>query len=211
MIRSDLVLQELKKRSVTHVVGLPDNTSARLIARINQEPQMKFITVTREAEAFAIAAGLWMGGKTPVVLVQNTGFLESGDGFRGTASRMRIPLLCLITYRGYRKMGRRRASTARQMRKVLFFEDFRIRNIKSKIQNWLQPSGRAVTPILDADTLSRADLDSVALITEPTFRAWGISFDFLHEEEDLKKISVAFQQAEMQSHPIVLLITDDLS
>ena len=62
MIRGELVLQELKKWNVTHVVGLPDNSSAQLIALLGREPEMRFITVTREGEAFAIAAGLWMGG-----------------------------------------------------------------------------------------------------------------------------------------------------
>jgi len=104
MIHASLVLQELKKLNVTHVVGLPDNSSAALITLLGCDPDMNFVAVAREGEAFAIAAGLWIGGKTPVVLIQNTGFLESGDGFRGTAVRMRIPLLCLITYRGYRKL-----------------------------------------------------------------------------------------------------------
>ncbi|MBI3920851.1 MAG: hypothetical protein HY318_05475 [Armatimonadetes bacterium] len=35
------------------------------------------------------------------MLIQSTGFLESGDALRGTAMRMRVPLVCLITYRGY--------------------------------------------------------------------------------------------------------------
>jgi sulfopyruvate decarboxylase subunit alpha len=171
MLRGELVLQELKKWKVTHVVGLPDNTSAQLIALLGQEPDMRFIAVTREGEAFAIAAGLWMGGKTPVVLVQNT-------GLRGTAVRMRVPLLCLITYRGYRRMRHRHAD--------------------------------AVTQVLDADALSRADLDSAALVTEPTLKAWGVPFDFLHDEGDLQKISAAFRQAEAQSQPVAVLITDDL-
>jgi len=62
------------------------------------------VTVTREGEAFAVASGLWLGGAHPVVLIQNTGLLESGDSLRGTAMRMGVPLLCLVTYRGYHKL-----------------------------------------------------------------------------------------------------------
>jgi sulfopyruvate decarboxylase TPP-binding subunit len=89
---------------VTHVVGLPDNTSAALFEELGSHPAIECLTVTREGEAFAIASGLWLGGKRPVVVIQNTGLLESGDSLRGTAMRMAVPLLCIITYRGFEKM-----------------------------------------------------------------------------------------------------------
>jgi sulfopyruvate decarboxylase subunit alpha len=104
MAQAQLVLDELKKNGVTHVVGLPDNSSARMFDLLSQDPDIQLVMVTREGEAFALAAGLWVGGKKPVVLIQNTGFTESGDSFRGTITRMRVPLVCLITYRGYAKM-----------------------------------------------------------------------------------------------------------
>jgi hypothetical protein len=104
VVQALLVLDALKRCGVTHVVGLPDNTSAALFTLVSNDRDVQLVSVTREGEAFAIAAGLWIGGATPVVLIQNTGFLESGDSFRGTVMRMRIPVMCLITYRGYRGM-----------------------------------------------------------------------------------------------------------
>lgn len=62
------------------------------------------MTVTREGEAFALASGLWLGGASPLVLIQNTGLLESGDALRGTATRMGAPLPVLVTARGWWKM-----------------------------------------------------------------------------------------------------------
>ena len=175
MIRAELILQELKEWSVTHVVGLPDNSSARLFDLLGRDPDVKLINVTREGEAFAIAAGLWLGGKKPAVLIQNTGLLESGDGFRGTVMRMRVPLVCLVTYRGFHK----------------------------------KPSGGTALKY-DAEMLSRAELDSVALVTEPTLKAWGLSFSFMHQESDLPRISEAFRRAEDHSQPVAVLITSDL-
>ncbi len=104
MAQARLILSELKKNGVTHLVGLPDNSSARIFDLLGKDPDIRLVMVTREGEAFALAAGLWIGGKKPVVLVQNTGFTESGDSFRGTITRMRVPLVCLITYRGFAKM-----------------------------------------------------------------------------------------------------------
>ncbi len=174
MIRAELILQELERRGVTHVAGLPDNSSARLFDLLVRHPEMRLVSVTREGEAFAIAAGLWLGGKKPAVLIQNTGFLESGDGFRGTVMRMRVPLVCLVTYRGFRKM----------------------------------PRGGA--PEYDEEMLSRAEMDSVALVTEPTLKAWGVPFWLLEGESDLPRIAEAFTRAEERSQPVAVLITTDL-
>jgi sulfopyruvate decarboxylase TPP-binding subunit len=94
---------------VTHVVTLPDNTSAPLLDAVQAHGELELVLGTREGEVVALASGLWLGGASPLVLIQNTGFLESGDGLRGTASRMGAPILLLITCRGFakaRKAGR---------------------------------------------------------------------------------------------------------
>ncbi len=100
------VQTELHKLQVTHVVGLPDNATSALFACLQSDSSVRVIPVTREGEAFEIEAGLWMGGQNPVVLIQNTGLLEAGDALRGTVQRMRVPLLCLISYRGYKTLDK---------------------------------------------------------------------------------------------------------
>ncbi|MEJ2216814.1 MAG: thiamine pyrophosphate-binding protein [Gemmatimonadota bacterium] len=93
----------LVAEGVTHVVGLPDSISAPLLERL-PEHGLRLVRVTREGEAFAIASGLWLGGARPVVVLQNTALLESGDALRGTAMRMGVPLVALVTCRGYAKL-----------------------------------------------------------------------------------------------------------
>jgi sulfopyruvate decarboxylase subunit alpha len=95
------VLEELKACGVTFCVGLADTALGPLAALLKHDRSVRFVPVTREGEAFALAAGLWVGGENAVILAQNTGLLESGDGLRGTVQRMRVPVLCLVTYRGY--------------------------------------------------------------------------------------------------------------
>ena len=97
-------LRTLVATGITHVVGLPDSISGPLFDAVDKHPAMRLVTVTREGEAFAIACGLWIGGAHPLVVIQNTGFLESGDSLRGTAQRMAAPIPVLITGRGYGKM-----------------------------------------------------------------------------------------------------------
>jgi sulfopyruvate decarboxylase TPP-binding subunit len=98
------ILRTLTASGVTHVVGLPDNISASLFDAVERHPAIRLVTVTREGEAFAIATGLWIGGATPLVVVQNTGLLESGDALRGTVLRIGAPIPILVTGRGYAKM-----------------------------------------------------------------------------------------------------------
>ena len=104
MISAQKIVDELKKWNVSHVIGLPDNGTAQIFKRLHEDSEIDVITVSREGEAFAVASGLYVGGKHPVVIIQNTGFLESGDAIRGTAYNMEIPLVSLIGYRGYQTM-----------------------------------------------------------------------------------------------------------
>jgi sulfopyruvate decarboxylase subunit alpha len=177
-MRAAVFLDELRAQRVTDVVGLPDNSSAALFALLGGGgAPIRLHTVTREGEAFALAAGLWMGGARPMVLIQNTGLLESGDSLRGTVMRMRVPIVCVVTYRGYAKMKR-----------VL---------------------GGAPT-VIEPALISRNDLDSVAVVTEPTLAAWGLPCELLSSEADLPRLREAFRRSDEQACPVGLLLTCDM-
>ena len=105
MIKSDAVLTEIKRNRVTHVIGVPDNGSRALYQKLWADSDIQVVAVTREGEAFSLASGLFLGGKKPLVLIQNTGFFESGDAFRGTVVNMAIPLVMIIGYRGHETMS----------------------------------------------------------------------------------------------------------
>lgn len=175
MIRARLILDELRTQGVTDVLGVPDNSAKAFLDLLAVEPAIRLLTVTREGEAFAIASGLWVGGRTPVVLIQNTGLLETGDALRGTAMRMRVPLVCLVTVRGHARMEAR----------------------------GLRPTAAT----LSADLLSQPDLDSVALLTEPTLAAWGVPWEALSSDEDIPRLGDAFRRARELEQPVAVLVT----
>jgi hypothetical protein len=72
-------------------------------------------------------------------------------------------------------------------------------------------AGLEARPNPGPEVLSRPDLDSVAVMTEPTLRAWGVPFDFLHTNEDIGGISAAFAQAQQLSAPVAVLVTQDMN
>jgi sulfopyruvate decarboxylase subunit alpha len=57
------IIEQLKQCGITHVVWLPDSESKFMYDALQAEEDLGFIPVCREGEAFAVASGLWMGGK----------------------------------------------------------------------------------------------------------------------------------------------------
>ena len=99
------LVDQLVKNDVTHVVWLPDSETNFLYELMTSTPSLDLVPVCREGETMAVAAGLWVGGKKPVVLIQNTGIFESGDSIRGLGLDINQPLVMLIGYRGWSRRG----------------------------------------------------------------------------------------------------------
>ncbi len=92
------ILDQLNKNKVTHVVWLPDSETNFMYEQMIADQSLHLVPVCREAETMAIAAGLWVGGKRPVALIQNTGMFESGDSIRGLGLDINFPLVMMIGY-----------------------------------------------------------------------------------------------------------------
>jgi len=101
----EIVLGEMKKNGVTHVVWLPDSETNWLYLLMKAEPSLTLVAVSREGLAFSTAAGLSAGGKHPMILIQNTGLMESGDSLRGWAIGLNIPVVLMVGYRGWTRHG----------------------------------------------------------------------------------------------------------
>ena len=113
------IIEELKKNNFTHVVWLPDSETNFMYQLLTSEPSLDVVPVCREGETMAIAAGLWVGGKKPVVLIQNTGIFESGDSIRGLGLDINQPLVMLVGYRGWSRHGLTTDSAARYIEHIL--------------------------------------------------------------------------------------------
>ncbi len=96
------VVQALQDCGVTHVVWIPDSDIGRWETELRAAPHMQLLRVCREGEAIALAAGLKLGGKSPVVLIQCTGLFEAGDTLRNILHDLHVPLFLLIGVRSYR-------------------------------------------------------------------------------------------------------------
>lgn len=85
----------------THVLMIPDSESRLLYEALENDGEIDLITPCREGESVAIAAGLWTGGRKPLLVIQNTGLMEAGDALRGCGAGPKLPLRMMVGWRGY--------------------------------------------------------------------------------------------------------------
>lgn len=95
------VVAALKAAGVSHVVWLPDSDLGTWDAALSAAPDLTLIRVCREGEAFGIAAGLWLGGKRPVIAIQCTGLFEAGDSLRNFVHDLQLPLFFIVGVRSH--------------------------------------------------------------------------------------------------------------
>ena len=101
MLDGPSVAAALKECGVTHVVWIPDSEIGTWESALLAEPALQLLRVCREGEAIAVAAGLYLGGKRPVVMMQCTGLFDAGDSLRNFVHDLKLPLFFLIGVRSY--------------------------------------------------------------------------------------------------------------
>jgi sulfopyruvate decarboxylase TPP-binding subunit len=81
---------------VTDIVAVPDTHQRSLIAAIEQAGEPRLIQTATEDEAIALAAGLVVGGRRPLIQIQHAGLYACVNHLRGIAEDGRLPLVFLI-------------------------------------------------------------------------------------------------------------------
>jgi sulfopyruvate decarboxylase TPP-binding subunit len=91
----------LAELAITHVVWVPDTATGPWEGALEASPSLRLIRVCREGEAWPLAAGLHLGGKSPLVVMQTTGLFESGDALRNVLFDLKLPIYSLIGVRNW--------------------------------------------------------------------------------------------------------------
>ena len=95
------ICRGLVSLGTTDVVYVPDNPLSHILRVIDAEhPGTRTTIATREEEAFGIAAGLYLGGKRPVAMLQSSGLGNSINALASLNIAFDIPILMFITMRG---------------------------------------------------------------------------------------------------------------
>ena len=83
------------------MVYVPDNPLSHVLQILaDRYADVGTTTATREEEAFGIAAGLYLGGMKPTVMLQSSGFGNSLNAITSLLIPYQIPVLAVISMRG---------------------------------------------------------------------------------------------------------------
>lgn len=93
------IVATLEELGITHVVWVPDSAMGTWEPALEASQQIRLIRVCREGEAWPLAAGLYLGGKSPLVVMQTTGLFESGDALRNVLFDLHLPIFAIIGVR----------------------------------------------------------------------------------------------------------------
>lgn len=98
MISTKSFGDELKKLGFDFYSGVPCSFLKNLINYAIND--CNYVTATNEGEAVAIAAGAYLAGKKPVVLMQNSGLTNAVSPLTSLNYSFRIPVLGFVSLRG---------------------------------------------------------------------------------------------------------------
>jgi sulfopyruvate decarboxylase alpha subunit len=113
-----------------------------------QYPDVRLLLATREEEAFGIAAGLYLGGLKPTVMLQSSGLGNSLNALTSLLLPYQIPALIVVSMRG--DAGEWNAAQV--------------------------PMGRAVRSIFDAIGVPHSTVESAAAAKETVYLAGRTAF-----------------------------------
>ena len=99
MIDSDVFVQGLQDLGVNFFTGVPDSILGGIIEELMT--RKVYTPAVREDEAVAMAAGAYMAGKIPAVLMQNSGLGTSLNTLISLNMMYRQPCILLISWRGF--------------------------------------------------------------------------------------------------------------
>jgi sulfopyruvate decarboxylase TPP-binding subunit len=93
------VASALASAGATDAIWIPDSELGQWEAGLVKH--LRLLRVCREGEAMALAAGLLLGGRKPVVVIQCTGLFEAGDSLRNVIHDLKLPLFLIVGVRSY--------------------------------------------------------------------------------------------------------------
>ncbi len=91
----------LDRHGFDFYTGVPCSLVEDLIAALECHRRAPWIPAVREDVALGLAAGAWLGGRRPVVVMQNSGLGTSLNALASLSLMYGLPALLIVTWRGF--------------------------------------------------------------------------------------------------------------
>ena len=93
-------VKALKTEGFNFFCGVPCSLLKGVVSILDGDESAHYISATREDSAIGLAAGAYMGGKIPMVLMQNSGLGGSVNALASLTTMYELPVLLVISWRG---------------------------------------------------------------------------------------------------------------
>ena len=96
-LRGSSIIAQIKASQIEFVVSVPDiTTSEGLLRPLSEASVPRLIRVCKEDEGVGICAGLAYTGRRSLLLIQQTGLLDSINAVRGVAVEYALPICMMV-------------------------------------------------------------------------------------------------------------------
>ena len=100
MIEAQAFIERARRQGFSHYTGVPCSCLTPFINCVINDERLCYISAANEGDAVAIAAGLTLGGRRAVAMMQNSGLGNAVNPLTSLAHTFAIPLLLIVTHRG---------------------------------------------------------------------------------------------------------------
>lgn len=89
-----------RELGVNFASGVPCGVLRHIIKNFDDDVAVLHVIANRESEAVGIAAGAYLGGKIPVVYMQNSGLFSASNDIASLLIPYKMPIFFVVSYRG---------------------------------------------------------------------------------------------------------------
>ncbi len=97
---SEELLKELKANGADYFASVPCKLLGEMINLLAEDNTISYTPVAREEEGLGLCAGAYLGGKTPVIVMQNTGLGTIITSLFSLGLFYNLPITMIISHRG---------------------------------------------------------------------------------------------------------------
>lgn len=121
-IPGSIAFATLQRNKVDHVVTVPDWVQLALHDRLNKaDSGIKVINCCNENQTVTVAAGLTIGGKRPLLMMQNQGLYNCLNTLRAVCLDAHIPMVFMVGQFGWEfdRIGKPATESGRSMVRLM--------------------------------------------------------------------------------------------
>jgi len=95
------MIEQIKKAGIRHIISVPDIvTSDGLLWPISRDPDFRLVRVCKEDEGVSICAAMSYNNTRALLLMQQTGLMDSLNAIRAMGVDYRLPICMMVGLQG---------------------------------------------------------------------------------------------------------------